>query len=381
MQNKKPWCYLLGAAALILIIKYSGSILQAVQLLFSLLTPLLIGCAMAYILNIFVVKIERLPFLRNETSPVYRVRRGISIISTLVIIAAILILLIKIIIPQLAEALGVVLSGIPPLLTQLADWIAARDLQLPQLETWLHSLNINWPQLVQKAVTYITSGVGNVFASALSALSTLGGIVVQLVISFIFALYLLVGKERLGRQFQSLTEVYLKEHTRNRLMYVLSTAHDTFTKFFVGQFTEAIIIGVLCTVGMWILRFPYATMIGVLIGATALLPVVGAYLGAFIGAFMILTVNPVQAIGFLVFIVVLQQLEGNLIYPRVVGSSVGLPGIWVLAAVTVGGGFGGVAGMLLAVPATATIYRLLQADVRRKKAISTPVHVQTDRQQ
>ena len=199
--------------------------------------------------------------------------------------------------------------------------------------------------------------------------------------SFIFALYLLVGKERLGRQFQSLTEVYLKEHTRNRLMYVLSTAHDTFTKFFVGQFTEAIIIGVLCTVGMWILRFPYATMIGVLIGATALLPVVGAYLGAFIGAFMILTVNPVQAIGFLVFIVVLQQLEGNLIYPRVVGSSVGLPGIWVLAAVTVGGGFGGVAGMLLAVPATATIYRLLQADVRRKKAISTPVHVQTDRQQ
>lgn len=151
---------------------------------------------------------------------------------------------------------------------------------------------------------------------------------------------------------------------------VISTAHDTFTRFIIGQCTEAVILGALCTVGMSIFRFPYASMIGTLIGATALLPVVGAYLGAFVGAFMISTVNPIQALGFLVFIVVLQQLEGNLIYPRVVGSSVGLPGIWVLAAVTIGGGLNGVVGMLLAVPITATIYKLLQRDVRRRQKVT-----------
>ena len=140
----------------------------------------------------------------------------------------------------------------------------------------------------------------------------------------------------------------------------------------MGQFTEAIIIGVLCTLGMLILRFPYAAMIGTLVGATALLPIVGAYIGAFLGAFMILTVSPMQAIAFLVFIVVSQQLEGNLIYPRVVGSSIGLPGLWVMAAVTIGGGLGGIVGMLLAVPIAATVYQLLQKDVHRRKAEKCP---------
>src|SRR5699024_8175623 len=153
---------------------------------------------------------------------------------------------------------------------------------------------------------------------------------------------------------------------------VLKTAHDTFTKFIVGQCTEAVILGTLCTIGMLLFRFPYATMIGTLIGATALLPVVGAYLGAAVGAFMIFTIDPLKALGFLIFIAILQQLEGNLIYPRVVGSSVGLPGIWVLAAVTVGGGLGGIIGMLLAVPVTATLYKLLQKDVQKRKAALQP---------
>ena len=153
---------------------------------------------------------------------------------------------------------------------------------------------------------------------------------------------------------------------------VLKTAHDTFTKFIIGQCTEAVILGTLCTIGMLLFRFPYATMVGTLIGATALLPVVGAYLGAAVGAFMIFTIDPLKALGFLIFIAILQQLEGNLIYPRVVGSSVGLPGIWVLAAVTVGGGLGGIIGMLLAVPVTATLYKLLQKDVQKRKAALQP---------
>ena len=367
MTNKKPWLYLAAIAALLLLLKYSDALLGGVRLLATLLTPLLLGCAVAYVLNIIVTRIESLPPLRDPSSRLYRVRRPISIVGALVGITVIVALLV-IIIPQLADAFRVVLLGVPPAVNSFLNWLDTLDLSQPQLEEWLRALNVNWPDLFKRATSYLTSGVGNVFNSAVSLLGALGGTVMQSFIALIFALYLLAGKDRLNRQFHALADTYLPERFTRRLWYLLATAHDTFTRFFVGQFTEAIIIGVLCTLGMALFRLPYATMIGTLVGATALLPVVGAYLGAGIGAFMILTVNPLQALGFLIFIAVLQQLEGNLIYPRVVGTSIGLPGIWVLAAVTVGGGIGGIAGMLLAVPVTATFYRLLRTDVQRRQA-------------
>lgn len=367
MQNKKPWLYLAAVAVVLLALKYSDALLGGIRLLFSLLVPLLLGCGVAYVLNILVAKLESLPPLRDPQSKLYPVRRALSITGALVGILLVITLLFGIIIPQLVDAFRVMLINVPPAVNEFLAWLDSLDVTLPQLEAWLRSLNLNWPDLLQKATTYLTSGVGNMFTSAFGLLSSLGGIVMQVVIAVIFALYLLAGKERLGRQFHAVAETYLPSRVCRTLWYVLATAHDTFTKFFVGQFTEAIVIGVLCTLGMWLFRLPYATMIGTLVGATALLPVVGAYLGAAVGAFMILTVNPLQALGFLVFIAILQQLEGNLIYPRVVGTSIGLPGIWVLTAVTVGGGIGGIAGMLLAVPVTATLYRLLRADVHRRR--------------
>lgn len=371
MQNKKLISYFVAAALLALIVKYSNSIFDAAQIVLSVLMPLIIGCVIAYILNILMSKIETIPALKDQSSPIHKGRRAISILGSLIIIAGVIFLLVKIIIPQLAEAVSLIISEIPPALSRLQKWIESQDIQLPQIEMWLNSLNLNWPQLIQKVSSYLISGVNDIFTSAFSFLSGLGSVVVQLVIAFIFSLYILAGKEKLARQFVSLTDAYLKETTRSRLMYVLKTAHDTFTKFFVGQFTEAVIIGVLCIIGMWIFRFPYATMIGTLIGATALLPIVGAYLGAFIGFFMIFTISPIKAVAFLFFIVILQQLEGNLIYPRVVGSSIGLPGIWVLAGVTIGGGLGGILGMLIAVPLIATVYKLIKADIYQKNVNSS----------
>lgn len=365
-QNRKNWHYLIGGALLLLLLKYSDSIFQTGQLFLSILVPMFIGCAIAYVLNVLVVKVETLPFLKKSTLSV-SYKRLIGVLGAIVMFLLVIIMVVQIVLPQLVEAFGVVLKGIPPMLEQTAAWLATQKLPVPELQQWLSDLNINWPQLVQKAITYLSSGVSNLFSATVTALGSIGGIVMQMVVSFIFALYLLFGKEKLGYQFGSLMEVYLRESTTNRLLYALNIAHDTFTKFIVGQCTEAVIIGVLCTLGMMLFRFPYATMIGTLIGATALLPIVGAYLGAAIGAFMILTVNPLQAVAFLVFIVVLQQLEGNLIYPRVVGSSIGLPGIWVLVAVTVGGGIGGIVGMLLAVPTAATVYKLLKQDVVQRK--------------
>lgn len=367
MKDKKPWIYLGAAALLILFIKYSGTVFQAGANLVGVLMPMLVGCAMAYVLNILVTWLEGQPFLQREGSALYRCRRAVSILGALLILILVLVLLVLIIIPQLVEALGVVLAGIPPMVRQTVQWISQLEVPLPEIETWMNTLNLNWPQIAQRAIASVSNWVSSLFSSTVVIVTSVGGAVVQTVVAFIFALYLLAGKDNLKRQLGAVARTYLPHSFWNRMEYLLETADDTFTRFIVGQVTEAVIIGVLCTLGMLILGFPYATMIGVLIGATALLPIVGAYLGAAIGAFMIATVNPIQAGLFLIFIVVLQQLEGNLIYPRVVGSSIGLPGIWVLAAVTVGGGLGGILGMLLAVPITATAYKLIRQDIVKRR--------------
>ena len=202
--------------------------------------------------------------------------------------------------------------------------------------------------------------------SMLNLLSSAVSTAFNLLVSFIFSIYLLMGKERLGSQCARVLRTYLPERWYGGAMYVLNTVNGCFRRFVVGQCTEAVILGLLCMAGMLLLGFPYATMVGTLIGFTALIPVAGAYIGAGVGAFMIFTASPVKALLFLLFIAVLQQLEGNLIYPRGVGASIGLPGVWVLAAVTIGGGVLGVGGMLLAVPLAAAAYQMLREDVRRR---------------
>lgn len=186
------------------------------------------------------------------------------------------------------------------------------------------------------------------------------------VIAFIFAIYVLLSKETLSSQIIRLFQAFLPEKIRNGVLHVASTAHGIFCSFVTGQCIEAVILGSLCAIGMVIFRFPYAAMIGVLVGVTALIPVVGAFIGAGVGAFLILMNDPFQALMFIIYIVVLQQIEGNVIYPKVVGSSVGLPAMWVLAAVTVGGGIGGILGMLFAVPTASVLYTLLREAMRKR---------------
>ncbi len=367
MTKKRLIQLIVLAAVLILCLKYSDWFLGALSLIGTVIQPLLIGCIIAYILNILVSMIEKIPVFRNESSPLHRVRRPVSICGAILIIITIIALIILIVIPQLIQAVGVLTDEIPQAISALIVWISSSDRDWPRLQELLESLNLNWAQLFQRAVSQLTSGISNIFSSTVYLIGTIGSFIVTFVVALIFSFYLLAGKEKLFAQVKSVARTYLKEKYYGPAALFLRTAHDTFTKFIVGQCTEAVILGVLCTLGMFLFRFPYAAMVGTLIGATALLPVVGAYLGAFIGAFMIFTVDPVKAVGFLIFIVILQQIEGNLIYPRVVGSSVGLPGIWVLCAVTVGGGLSGIIGMLFAVPVTATVYKLIQKDVRAKR--------------
>ena len=210
--------------------------------------------------------------------------------------------------------------------------------------------------------------LGNGAFGTVSFIGTVFGAIVEFILAVTFSIYILFSKEQLKNNLDKLLKAYMRTDKREKLYESLRTANETFSNYFLGQFKEAIILGVLCTVGMLLLRFPYATIIGPVIGLTALIPMVGAYIGAAVGFLLIVIVDPLQAVFFILFIVILQQIEGNLIYPKVVGGSIGLPGIWVFAAVIVGGGLMGIAGVMLGVPIAATIYKLLGKSVNERLA-------------
>lgn len=328
--------------------------------------PLIIGFIVAYVVNILMSFYERHFFANSKKNIARKCRRPICMVGAFATLIAIVALVIGLIVPQLVSCVQLIIQKIPGFMTNvlaLADtWEIVPDDIIARLSA------IDWNSKIGQIIQFLTSGIGSVMDVVVSTLSTVVSGVVTTLLSLIFSVYLLISKENLSRQFHRLSRRYLKDRWCAKLEYVLGVINDCFHRYIVGQCIEAVIIGVLCTIGMTILRLPYATMIGALVAFTALIPVAGAYIGAFVGAFMILTVNPLQALIFLIFLVILQQVEGNLIYPRVVGTSMGLPGIWVLAAVTVGGGIMGIGGMLLGVPLAAAVYRLVRDDVNRGMA-------------
>lgn len=330
-------------------------------LFFSAAMPLFLGAAMAYLVNILMTFYEKRLFGKNVGKNSFRGLRPLCMVLAFATLLILVILLLVLVIPELVSCVQVIISGVPKVVASFTQWCEKQGI-LP--ETVADALTgIDWKSRMSDIVKVLTAGVGSAANVIVNTLSSVISGFVTFVMALIFSIYLLLGKEKLKGQAEKVTERYLKEKARGRLLYVIRIVNDCFHRYIVGQCTEAVILGVLCMLGMILLRLPYATMIGALIGFTALIPVAGAYIGAFVGAFMILTVAPVKAVIFLLFIVVLQQLEGNLIYPKVVGSSLGLPAIWVLAAVTVGGGVLGIPGMLLGVPLSAAVYRLLRNDV------------------
>lgn len=377
MGMKRPIIgYILLIAALILGIQNITVVVTVLQTVVGVLQPLILGAVIAYILNILMKKLEKIYFPKSKNSLINKTKRMVCIILSLLLVIGILGLVMGLVLPELAGAFAVIAESVPVYYEKLVAWLMTYSDKFPVIEEYINGLQLDWSQITKNLVMYATSGVGGIFNSAISVVSVVVGGIVNFVIALIFAIYLLAGKEKLSAQLKRVLEAYLSEKKRAQLAQMVAVADNTFSSFIVGQCTEAVILGSLCTIGMWILRFPYAPMTGAFIGVTALIPVAGAYLGAGVGAFMIMTVDPMKALLFLVFIVCLQQLEGNLIYPKVVGSSVGLPALWVLAAVTVGGGINGIFGMLLGVPIAATLYKLIGMDVRKK--IDKPKAVASD---
>ena len=371
---KLSWkdCLKIGLSifGLYLAVHYWQSAANLVATLVSASMPLIIGGVVAYLVNILMSNYER-RWKDNPKKPrLIKLRRPVCMLLAFLTLIAIVALVCGLIIPQLVDCVGLIIAELPGFMVDAIDFAEQMHLFSPEVLSSLEA--IDWNAQIGKLVGVVTSGLGDVVGIVVSAVSGIFSFLVTALLSTIFAIYLLSGKETLAAQIDRLARRYMGNRLYGRLTYILHILDDCFHRYIVGQCTEAVILGALCALGMLILRLPYAMMIGALVAFTALIPVAGAYIGAGVGSFMILTVDPMQALIFLIFLVVLQQLEGNLIYPKVVGSSMGLPGIWVLAAVTVGGGLAGIPGMLLGVPLAATAYRIIRNDVRKHETGNSP---------
>ena len=332
------------------------------------LKPLIMGLMIAYIFNIIMNFFEKHYFPKSSSKFVQKSRRPVCLAASFAITIAIIILIMYIVVPEIASAFGVLYDEIPPAFTKSKDFILGKLKEYPEIQEQISTVEFDWANIAEKASKLLTSGVAGILSSAVGIIGGLTSAVTNLVLGLIFAVYLLLRKDKLIKDSGRLRKLWFSDDTNRKLGRVLNTANETFRSFFIGQFVEAIILGTLCFIGMKILKLPYAAMSGTLVGVTAFIPIVGAFLGAGISAFIILTESPMQALIFIIFLLILQQFEGNIIYPKVVGGTVGLPSIWTLAAVTVGGGLFGVFGMILGVPLAATLYKLAFFKLEEKES-------------
>ncbi|MCM1245412.1 MAG: AI-2E family transporter [Roseburia sp.] len=363
-------------AVLYLFITYWGVIAAGARLAFHAASPLILGCVVAYAVNILMSFFERHYFPRSKNKFVKKSRSVVCILISYLSLIGIIMLIIGLIVPELTSCVRLLIVKIPPLMEKISGNFS-QNMELGRYISELGSVTksgeIDWQQIITKAANWMAGSLGGAMGVVGGMISATFSTVFNIIMSIIFSIYLLAGKEKILSQLRRTASVYIKEGAYRKLQYFLSTFNESFHSFIVGQCIEAVILGSLCALGLLILRMPYAGMIGALIGFTALIPVAGAYIGGAVGFLMIATVSPVQAVVFVVFLVILQQLEGQLIYPRVVGASIGLPGIWVLAAVTVGGSAMGITGMLFFVPLASALYRLLKDDVNQRTEKRKPL--------
>ncbi|MDU7165316.1 AI-2E family transporter [Finegoldia magna] len=337
------------------------SIGNALSTFMAIISPFIIGAALAFVLNMPMNFIENKLLKKWTSKP--GLKRAISLLISLVIVSAILTFVVTLIIPNFLEAIKSLIQGIPVLVEKLRKY--------PEIAKQLDKIYDTYAitsthDLFVKLKPYLTKNGLDILNNVFFGISTVFSVVLSFVVSFTFAIYLLFSKETLRRQFTELTYVFFNGKTAKRIIVFFKVAYEKFYSFFKGQFIEAFMLGFMCFIGMYLLKMPNAATVSVLIGFGALIPLVGAILGAALGALIILIESFSKAIMFVIFIIVLQQFDGNVTYPRIVGSSVGLPSIWVLVAVTIGAAVSGIVGMLIFVPIFATIYELLYRYKKKK---------------
>jgi len=338
-----------------------------------ILAPFVVGAALAFILNVPMRAIEGL----LKGVPSARLRRALAMVLTIVVILLVIFGVVMLLIPQLEETVRNLLQQLPGFFSRMEKLLFEFLEERPELLAWVNEnidLNsLNWSTLIETVVSTVGNSLASILNGTISVVGTLGGAIVNAVISLVFAFYCLSSKESLARQGRKIGYAVLPEKSCDEVVRVLRMTNSAFSNFITGQCLEAVILALLFVVAMAIFGMPYIPLICVVICVTALVPVVGAFAGCILGAFFILVNDPMQAVTFVIMFLVIQQFEGNVIYPRVVGSSIGLPGMWVLLAVAIGGGLLGVGGMLLMVPFASVIYTLIREYTQKRL-----VHLQID---
>lgn len=347
------------------ILNHYQIVLSLLSKLLSVLMPFIIGCMIAFVLNVLMIRIEK-QLSKVIVNPKLKIlKRILSILGSIALVVGVVAIIIILIIPELVSAIKVIALSLPEVIDNLQNWTDSHSIYLPQLENLINQIDVE--SLGNELSKFAKTEFSGVLDSTIDILAVIVNGIVNFVLGLVFAIYILMSKETLKNQTKRLINAYLPNKIANNIFEVARLSRTTFSNFIIGQTVEAFILGALCTIGMIILGLPYAPMVGSLVGITAFIPIIGAFIGGAIGAFMIFTVDYMQAFIFIIFLVILQQLEGDLIYPRVVGSTIGLPSIWVLFAVTVGGSLWGITGVLLGVPIVSVIYSLVKIQVKNRE--------------
>lgn len=354
-----------------LALQYSDQLFAALGLAWIAVMPLLLGCVFAFLVNLIMARLERVYFPRSTKKIVASSRRIVCLIGSFLIIGAVIAVIVNLVLPELKASTGVIKTGVAKVAGDFYGW-ASQNLNsiMGSIDSAsLENLERSFADLMASLSNGDSSSVMSMLESVFSTAGSILHNVFAVVVALVFCLYILLDKERVVKGANSALDLFMPAPAAASVRRAAHVANQAFSRFITGQCIEAVILGTLCAIGMGIFGMPYAVAIGACVGLTALVPVFGAWLGGAIGFLMILTVDPMQAVWFIVFLIVLQQLETHLIYPNVVGASVGLPGIWVFSAVLVGGALFGVLGMFLGVPAVATIRTLAieRATIVRKR--------------
>ena len=370
-ENKKLIRYILiGVTFAVLLywaVSHFGELAGVARAGLRIVQPFIVGLCLAVIINVLLRKLEKLWAKIFKKHPDSKAKRPVCLALSLLVGLAAIALVLFIIVPEILETITSMVESLPQYAARVQGWWSGLAEFLQRWSIEIPALQINTDKLVKTLGDYFASHGTWLVGQTVSITASIFAGLMQTIVSVIFSIYVLTQKETLGSQIKRLLAVTMPQKKRDKLYYFTELCNEAFSNFVTGQLIEAVIIGFLCFLGMLVLRLPFAPVVSVLVGATALIPVLGAYIGAAGGALLILLDSPLKALIFIVFLVILQNLEGNLIYPKVVGEAVGLPGIWVLVAVTVGGGLFGIPGMLVSVPLCSVLYTLLGEYVRSHK--------------
>lgn len=363
MKKKSLWIYIFGITLIIIGLIKLDTLISMVAILWNACRVLVFGAMMAFVINLVMVKIEkRLDFMKKG-------KRATSLLLSLILIFLFVYFLITLVVPSLSEAIGVIVAVLPKYFENTQKFLVNLFENNPQLADSINNLDIDWKNLIQSAINVLSTGVTNIVGSTFNVVTVIVNSVFNFVLMFIFAIYVLLEKERFVQLYHRLTNLYLSEIVKRRMDKCLNIINQTFSAFIGGQCIEATILGTLCTLGMIILRMPYPAMIGTLVGVINIIPMIGAYIGGAIGMFMVFTVSPIMSLWFLLYLCILQQIESNVIYPHVVGNSVGLPGIYVMMTVVIFGSLAGIPGMFLGIPTMASVYKIGVLYLNRKERL------------